>query len=216
MDNKNERNNDYVDSVVLDPSLLTVRGSEFLIGLLEERNLQLAITADMQELLEDRTAFRDVLLQWGEYPGQVNMAYDISQRYELPYGAKVVQLNQDMESLISEHLISEIRYSISRKRNVYEFLSNEMALAISAGIPILCISSSPEWKIVEFFKRVGAKMGNIIDIQFDKKRQYFRTTNFRKLTIASVLSAAIIVATGGSAAVPLGCAAVTITVYADP
>lgn len=216
MDRENERNIDYIDSMVIDPSLLTVPGLELLGGLLEEGNLQFTITADMKELLENREAFRDVLLQWGEYPGQVNMAYDTVQRSELPYRAKVVQLNQDMELLISEHLISEIRYSISRKRNIYEFLSNEMALAISAGIPILCISSSPEWKIVEFFKRVGAKIGNTIDIQFDKKKQFLKTTDFRKLTIASALSAAIIVATGGSAAATLGCAAVTITVYSDP
>lgn len=206
----------YPKSVILDPSLLTLSGQELLSALMEEQELTFKATPQMLKIIRNDDKLTQLLEIWGEYPGLIK--YSIEQFNENISLSKIntPESPQYLYDEIRATLEPEIKYYITKHRDIASFLSNEIALALYTGDPIMCVLSNPEIKIVEFMKRIGCKIKGIVEIQTEQKTKFFKTKDFKKLAIASSLQAAFVFIMGGSAFLSLGCAGIAVIVYADP
>lgn len=170
----------------------------------------------MLEIIRNGDKLTQLLEVWGEYPGLSKDS--VKQFYE---NIPLTKINaQELPLMIYQEIRAtlepEIKYYITRHRDIASFLSNEIALALHTGDPILCVVSNPEIKIAEFIKRIGCRIKGTVEIQTEQKIKFLRTKDFKKLAIASSLQAAFVFIMGGSAFVALGCAGISAMVYADP
>ena len=206
----------YPKSVILDPSLLTLSGQELLSALIKEQELTFNATPCMLEIISNDFKQTRLLEIWGEYPG---LSKDSAEQFyeNIPLNKiNVQELHLTNYQEIRTTLEREIKYYITRHRDIASFLSDEIAMSLHTGDPILCVASNPEIKIVEFIKRIGCKIKGTVEIQTEQKIKFLRTKDFKKLAIASSLQAAFVFIMGGSALVALGCAGISAMVYADP
>ena len=170
----------YPKSVILDPSLLTLSGQELLSSLIEEQELTFKATPQMLKIIRNDYKLNQLLEIWGEYPGSIK---DSIKQFNANISLSKIntpELPQYVYEEIRATLEPEIKYCITKRRDIASFLSNEIALALHTGDPIMCVISNPEIKIVEFMKRIGCKIKGTVEIQTEQKTKFLKTKDFKR------------------------------------
>ena len=206
--------------VILDPSLLTVGGFPLLSDLLQEDNLRFIVTQEMKDYLGKDDVVKSLVIQWGEAPVNIPLVLQLIRTSELLYRPQLETRKIGDNYYFYKDIVLNlaIRFQINDDENIAGFMADEMALALDTRTPILCISSSPTWKIVEFFGKVGAQLRGTISIQFDRKVEFVGMRGFWKQVIAAGLGTAFVFAVASPivGAVYGATSAITIIVAADP
>jgi hypothetical protein len=170
-------------------------------------------TPGMLRLLGEIKEYRGLLRLWGIDPRYASLVARFIRRTKLIEKVKPVAVEDLPEYEIWGSLVrSIVKSGITEKGLLSEFVADEMCLALS-GYPIFCTSSS-QWRIVQFFEKVGAKVRRTIHARLEEKGKMLRTRNFRLMALAMGINAAFVYVFRGSldALLALGSGVITLVI----
>jgi hypothetical protein len=97
---------------------------------------------------------------------------------------------------ISNHLRS---LRLLDREEILDFLTEEICLALVTTTPIFCTETS-SWRIVDFLRRMGAKIKEKIIEYGETKAAFFHQKDARKKVLSVAVGGALVWAIGGPAA----------------
>jgi len=177
--------------VVFDLSLVSPLSQEFTRSLLGRYGrLTFIATPRMLQLLKEIVKYRGILRVWDIDIRYVELIMKFITTSHLIEKIKPINIESLSGYKIFDIFKDLICENITELHPFANFIADEMCLALE-GYPILCTSCS-EWKIVEFFDKIGVKIKRRIPSSVIEKGIILRTKSFRLMALAMGVKAAFV------------------------
>ena len=177
-------------TVVFDVSLLTPHSQELVEALLEGGNLTFIVTPRMREMLRKLEEYKGVLRLWDIDVRYSRLISDFIRRTGLMDKIKVMACEEFPEYKAWDYFKEAIVEKGVARDALADFLADEMCLAL-VGYPILCCALS-QWKIVEFFQKIGASVSKTVRARMMEKREILKTSKLRLAVLAKGIGIALV------------------------
>ncbi len=176
--------------VVFDVSLLAPHSQEVVEMLLEESNLTFIMTPRMQEVLRKIEEYTGILRLWDIDTRYARLIADFIRRTKLTEKAKVMACEELPEYRVWGYFKEAVLEKEIAQGVLADFLADEMCLAL-AGYPILCCASS-QWRIVEFFEKIGISIRKTIRARMMEKADLLKTKRASLAILAKGIGIALV------------------------
>jgi len=181
--------------IVFDVSLLAPESHDLVKGIIEENNLTFVVSLGMLKVFKQIRKLKGYLLLWDIDVGYADLIANFLERINFFKKVKVVHVKDLPKPEFLDLLKDEIRKRKIVNEGFVDFLAEEMCLVLN-GYPVLCTAAS-SWKIVEFFKGIGAEIKSVIRARIYEKSRMLKTKKFKLSALAMGLRAAFVYALQG-------------------
>ena len=176
--------------VVFDVSLLAPHSQDLLQTLIVEGNLTFVVTPRMQGILKEIEGYKGLIKLWNIDTRYAKSIANFIHQTKLVDKVKVIACEELPEYKVWGYFKDALVEKEITRDILADFVADEMCLAL-AGFPILC-SASSQWRIVDFFKKIGASVKKIIRARIKEKGEMLRTNKFPLMVLAKGLRIAFI------------------------
>ena len=182
--------------------MLAPESHDLVKGIIEENNLTFVVSLGMLKVFKQIRKLKGYLLLWEIDVRYADLIANFLERINFFEKVKVVPVEDLPKPEFLDLLKDEIREYLKKlvkegfvDEGFVDFLAEEMCLALN-GYPVLCTAAS-SWKIVEFFKGIGAEIKSVIRARIYEKSRMLKTKKFKLSALAMGLRAAFVYALQG-------------------